>query len=340
MPSICFPCTYLSRAELQVLERWLHRPVLYRPSALELPDRLEQWHREGRIELRIPITGDEQLLASVLKDYRRWAELHADKHGIDRGHPRGASGALPFFDDTFTAQIRAEIRKRAAPRGIPKPQPGAADEKRFLARVFLSIAQELDFQLDRLGDDLRRLEEKERVLFREMQGGEGRTHLGAAAAGPGMTIKESGDHWTVQRLEAWTLLMAADMRQMGGAASGVFVTTSLAALEEVLDHHPEAWLLPKLPSAAMDKSAGEVENGRFDLMAWLQRQALGSPPPGTGEIRFSALTAAEMGPAGYLIPGRSPVETFRRCLPRGDLVPEPNGSSEGPKFTILVYLPE
>ena len=103
MTPIYFPHTYLSRPVMEAVQACFRPVVLYQPTAMDIPPPLREWEKTGQVELRVPVSAEEEKLASLLTDFRNWAALHRDKRGID----------LCLFQDTQgqVAVFRRDIRR-------------------------------------------------------------------------------------------------------------------------------------------------------------------------------------------------------------------------------------
>jgi hypothetical protein len=226
MRPIFFPQTFVAGPVLEGLLACFTPLVIYQPNPTSVPTPLVEWEKCGRIQLRAPIFGDEEELARLLADFRHWAALHADKRGALSDYVKTDRGWPPFFDETSSAQIRADIRKNS------RPAATAAAARRLLrARLLLCIAQEMDLQNDSLAAHLRQAEQMEQALFGHLRGEE--TVLGRETAVPSAISADSTDRLLPERYRAWALLAAAATRQAGSEASGIFVTANRAAAEMI-----------------------------------------------------------------------------------------------------------
>ncbi len=73
MKPIYFPFTYISEAAVAAISACFKQTVVYQPSRHTLPAEMQKLADSGLIDVRIPITGDENKLDAILRDYNEWA---------------------------------------------------------------------------------------------------------------------------------------------------------------------------------------------------------------------------------------------------------------------------
>ncbi|MGB8426684.1 MAG: hypothetical protein WCD88_12930 [Desulfobacterales bacterium] len=232
MIPIYFPHTFLTHPAREAIFSCFSKVAIYQPGGGDILPVLHEIEKTGRIELRVPITADEEKLASLLTDFRHWAAVHRDKRGIDPAYMRTRRHSVPFFDDTSGAHILADI-KGSGPSGAV-----TAAMRLLNARLLLRIAQEMDVQNDSLEIDLQRSAAAEQSLFTHLRGE-------AADSFPRTAAQSSGgadgpDYMIAERVGAWALLAATDAGQRGPDASGIFVTASASVLDYVSERQPMA----------------------------------------------------------------------------------------------------
>jgi len=223
MIPIYFPFTYLSGPVAAAIQACLGPLVVYQPSGRCVPESLRQLEKAGRVDIRLPEQSEEEKLDRIRKAYSRWAAIHQGNR-LDYLKARGA--AVPFFEEMSTAQIKADIKKDAAP---PAPDP------LFNARLFLQIAQDFDAQNDELRRQLLLTNQAERDLYRHLKGQDepnSRERLKAKMiAGP---VRE--EYMTFERLTAWGTLFLHDRRLHESKKKFFMVTPSRAVLEILQEH--------------------------------------------------------------------------------------------------------
>jgi hypothetical protein len=305
MTPIYFPHTYVTRSVMEDVQACFSPVVLYQPCAADIPPLLREWEKRGQVELRVPVPTEEEKLATLLTDFRNWAALHRDKRGIDLAYFKTRNDRWPFFDETSSAWILADIKGKRLAETPPY-------ETRLLtARLLLRIAQEMDVQNDSLVTDLQRADEMEQTLFRHLRGDEAlpRQETGALRVAPGAGT----DYMLKERIGAWALLAAADAVQRGPEASGIFVTTSRSATEVIIESGPGA--VKVFEAAGMHVSSGQSEildNWRRGLLERLTDLLYTEPAAEAADnLTWPPVPTVE-GPAGgvtlrvHLFPGQLP----------------------------------
>ena len=338
MIPIYFPHTYIPESILAVVHTCFSPVAVYQPSRGEIPSVLREWHEAERIELHAPPDGDEDRLAPVLSDFRQWAALHGGQRQSSLDYFKSRMGRVPFFDETSVAQIRADIRGR----GIPS-EPDAGD-RFFVARVFLRIAQEMDMEAESLAIDLRRHDEFENKLYRDLAGN------GSPLQQPTNPIAVNTgtqrNYMIPERLLAWWLLVEGTAEQTAANSSGIFVTTSRTALEhsvEMTDQVRKIFTMVEGPTVGNSSEA--LLSWRRDLLDRLL-QLVGSDQasqavdnmewpvaPATSE------TAPRVKLTLFLIPGTSPAALFRKTAGgQPDAPVNDHAMAPGPQNTVIALI--
>jgi len=312
---VYFPFTYISKPVVDAFSRCFRQTVIYQPTSDSIPENIQRWEKNGLLELRIPLRGDEEKLAAILKDYKDWARLHHDARGLKNAFIRTRRETIPFFNETSASRIKELIK-----RGIQqRPSPAKADPI-FNARLFLAIAQEFDLENERLRRDFSSIAAMENSLLKNIRGQEGHAHPITEKIGDGPTkTDDSGAYMMAERFQAWFQLMYFD-RERGGDRSNLFVTSSRSALDHLLDSTGGAEKIFTIASLSADqKSNGGLEVWQKKLTDRLQRLTEISwplpdairmdPPPDKAREPSASLTV-------YIVPGETPVALFSRCVGR------------------------
>ncbi|MBI9074694.1 MAG: hypothetical protein JEZ02_04710 [Desulfatibacillum sp.] len=219
MNATLFPYTYMTDDEIQAFNLLFGPPRIYLPSDLEMPPSLRVAHREGLVTLALPLEDqtDRRMLRSVLAECRSWAGT-LDLRAV------AAQGARePLTEEAFAANIRASIKRQATSTSKgQEPSPLLAD------LVFLQMAQALDTQHFDVDLSLRKFQEKENNLFKELaEPGE------QDACKPGISLSNS-DAPRVRnlprRLQAWFHLLEGD-----ASPNGLYFTVAGDAMDLLLD---------------------------------------------------------------------------------------------------------
>lgn len=303
MKPIYFPFTYVSGPAATALAACFKQTVVYQPSRHNIPPENQMWADSGIIDLRVPIAGDENKLEAILKDYNAWANLH---QGGTLDFFKAWEGKIPFFDETFSSQIRADIIKQSsAGQSLKEP------EDIFRARLFLHIAQSFDLQNNGLNQDLKLFDAMEQDLMKNLKGEDEALNLGAAAK-ERFPISDPGFYMAAERLKAWTKLMQHDREP-----PGLFITTSRSVLDELMDKAPEIEMVIDFDSIPMHASRDEtVEKWQDGLLASLNTLLTSAWPVSTdGMFEAPAVSSGDENVAIklYIVPGETPYDFFARC---------------------------
>ena len=306
MKPIYFPFTYVSKTVAEALSACFERTVVYQPSRHPLGTDMRARVDQGRLEIRIPVEGDEEKMAAAAKNYRDWVALH---QGGALDVLKTRRNVIPFFEDTAVTRLKADIQKHPREKQAENPQAAL-----FNQRLFLHIAQEFDCQNDLLNQDLAVFDTLEQELVKTMQGEEG-DPPGFMAAARRAVVEDPGLYMPEERLTAWEHLRRLDPETME-----CFVTTSRAVWEYLSDLAPAVEAVIRFDAVPVGDSPAHAA-WRQALQAGLMRlKAADRPaaPRGFFEIPPIAAQAADGGRTValtvYIAAGQSPAQFFGRCL--------------------------
>lgn len=320
MKPIYFPFTYVSGPAATALAACFKQTVVYQPSRHNIPAEIQMWADRGIIDLRVPIVGDENKLEAILKDYNAWANQH---QGSTLDFFKAWGGKIPFFDETFSSQIRAEIKKKSSPGQSQKE-----DEDIFRDRLFLHMAQEFDLQNNGLNQDLKLFDAMEQDLMKNLKGEDESWHLETAGKEK-FPFDDPGFYMAVERLKAWAKLMQHDRE-----TSGLFITTSRSVLDELIDKTPEIEMVIDFDSIPMHASRDEkVEKWQDGLLASLNTLLTSAWPVSTdGMFEAPVVSGGDENVAIklYIVAGETPYDFFVRCV--GDNSPQAGLETERVRF--------
>jgi len=221
MKPVYFPFTYINDAAARDLCACFGRVTVYQPGAHNIPENMQRLAEEGKLDLKVPVSGDEAKLEALIKEYREWGELHQKS---DTAFLKAIGERIPFFDDTFSTQLASQI-KRIRDENYSKEKPDIL----FNARLFLCLAQDYDLVQDGINKDLVSVYEMEKKLL------EGLTHEDEVffSKNTGSSLKaadDSGKYKIKERIEAWTYLMSNDKEN-----PRFFITDSSDAFDFVIE---------------------------------------------------------------------------------------------------------
>jgi len=261
--------TYLPAAGLHRLSACFGKIQVYRPADSLLPEEMQAAVQQGCLEIETsPLTEPDQL-SSLLEAYYAWA---AENKGVDLASVKGRETMVPFYGDATVSGIRQNIREMGDPGASVETADPLLD-----ARLFLSMAQELDRQDKALEKSLDEVRAKEDSMLVELLGDA--EHRGEVeAAMPGMRAADPGGYMTGSRLKAWWQLASA-----GHGPGNLLVTDSTAVRDYLVERCPELQktgpelVLPLRESGAGPSAAWQAQLMNY-LTALMSTQAEASPP--------------------------------------------------------------
>ena len=337
MTPIYFPHTFVTEAVVKAVHTFFSPFTIYNPSPGLVPQAMREWQQKGLIDIHVPTNGDEERLSLLLKDFHNWAALHGDRHHSGFDYFRSNMGVVPFFDDTSVTQILADI-KRETPNNVASPEA-----RYFGARVFLSIAQEMDLKTESLAIDMRRHHEMEKSLFSELTGN-------ASPASPQIEpfVSDASarmEYMMGERLKAWWLLVSGVTKQTGGYLPAVFVTTNRSAIGYLMDPTTEAQKIITLEGIpAVVRKEGENTSWKHELLDRLHMLTR----PETNLEMISGMdwhpafkldsTTTQLKLTIYLIPGQSPSTFFNSTICQADLSDNEQEPSSRAQRTVLALI--
>jgi hypothetical protein len=307
MLPIYFPFTYVSRQTAQAVSTYFKTMVVYQASAKKLPSEMQSLVDGGFLVVRVPDVSNPSRFDDVVKNFQSWGSLHFDNQGVKTAFSRLASDPIPFFSDSATSQIVADVKNDLQPKQTLET-PGL----RFDARVFLEFAQRFDRQSFEINKDLGSFDEKVRDLFADIKG---------AAEDPDadyLTGKhDSGDHpadyLILKRLEAWSYLMEQD-----DADSGILLTDSRFVLEHILDNIPSAEKIHTYNCTPQPEVSDEKVNLWQDNLLAKLASVVEAGRPASTDMPLSEFFAgsddAQVSLNLYLLPDVRPLDCLAACV--------------------------
>ena len=327
------PFTYLSESTARILTALVGPVVVYQPLKTTIPESLGALASQGLVEIRTPITRDDDRLRAALTEFTDWARMNPGKTTPGAGFFSQRQGEIPFFDETAINRIRSDINRF-------RQSDGQADleveetEVEFSARLFLALAQENDLATDRLGDDLNRFKALENVFLETLKDAD-EVGFNRQAFGAAIWRDDPGATLTGQRVRAWATLAVAD-----AVLPELLITTSRAVIDTLLDAHGEALHLERLADIRLpippDGTAPVLGKMLVDLA---NRETL--PSADLSSIASPAAEAAS-GPAVTVTlfgaANRTPATVIRRMAPSSLAS---SGENEKPKsvcHTLIILV--
>ena len=266
---------------------------------------MQHWGKSGILDIRIPVKYDGDKLDAIVKQYRAWANSH---QGSEIAFLKSRAHEIPFFDETSTRQITADIKSKEGRQNRSQEKP----DPLLNAGLFLHLAQEYDMQNLTLNHDFQAIEAIEKDFMEDLKG-EDQDLDEEAALEKRLEAHDPGYYMTKERIHAWSRLMQQDQQD-----SGLFVTTSRSVFESLIDSTPEAELVVVLdPIPVVDNAIEALETWQDELMKHLEMLATvvwiakTDPIITVPEIPGCQTTVSL---TLYIVPGNTPHEFFARCV--------------------------
>ena len=318
MYPIYFPFTFISEPVAQMLCNCFKQIIVYQPSLIKAPETMRQLAENKIINLRIPVKGDEDKLEATLKDFHTWIEHH---RGSETFFLKTGADSIPFFNDTYTPQIRADIKKNSASN-----QPKTITDKNrlqflYASRVFLHIAQEFDLQNFEINLKLSSLNKMEQELMTNIKG-EYEAAQKEDVENKALIDDGQSHYMASERIKAWFRLMLHDQE-----ISGLFITSSRFVFEHIIDKAIEVEIVFDSISIPVCKNRGDkFEKWHTGLMKYLKAVATNDRPVLMENIEKTSDTFncdKKVFFTLYMVPEKTPYEFFAECTGH-DLKPENN----------------
>jgi len=332
MKPIYFPYTYISRSTLDNLNFFFKRITVYQPSAPAIPDDLKAFEDEGLIDIQLPVQGAEKKIAAVLQDYNIWADMH---QGRDMTFLKIQGKSPPFFTETSTAQIKKEIREKVGP--IPENPALGDSELLFNARVFLLMAQQMDYQNSQTATFLETADSIKRNLLKQLKG-ESETSVPGSEPGD-LTSKDNlRDYMIPERLHAFGRVL-----QYAEKTSGVYVTANRSVMEYLLEKSPHMKIFSTTGAVLPAENTTKVDTDRQERFMRHLEMIVTASAPAAGDQMEGLLqektTDTKAGLTLYLIPDQTPRTFFGKCTAIAPIDSvSGSGNNSSPINTLICFV--
>ena len=306
MKPIYFPFTCISDRVAVTLAACFGSFAVYQPVIEKLPVQMQLWQERGVMEVRVPVSGNNDELKQAIKRYRIWANFQGEDLSESSVKLKARMDSMSALSNFKSSQIVAEIKDQI--NGKPNTRNL---EPTLMARIFLYFAQEFDRQNHELTKELARYDQAQTELIRQLKIED--DPLAGEFASPPMHLTESRDDFLIaDRLEAWTHLFLQDAE-----ASGLLITHSPAALAYLLDRVSNA--VPVMQTGLVEPentSNQELADWREKMVSRINRfvrqkqdgSALASLHPTESLVSKNNNTLTV-----YQVPDQTPREVFMRC---------------------------
>ena len=328
MKPIYFPFTFISNQIVEALSACFKQTVLYQISKNHGPEKMLDSNKSDGIDIRIPVEGNEKKLDLILKDFSMWAYNH---QGSEISFLKTQANNIPFFEESSSSQIMAEIKKKGDAHHPPENTDDCLN-----ARVFLHLAQEYDQQNHTLDEEFLLLNAMEKDLMSNVKGENNDSRI-KTLENQTMVTEDPGHFMTKERLENWAHLMQYDQQ-----ISAPLVTSSRSVFEYLLEKAPESEELIRFDAIpVLDSSIEEIATWQDELIEALEMIGTNDWSSSRTDI-FKAPADIECDKKAsltlHLIPNEKPDEFFSRCTEHDLLYAKEKDHGAKFKHTIIGFI--
>lgn len=322
------PFTYLPESTARLLFALVGPVVIYQPLKKNIPESLSASAAKGLVEIRTPVSRDDDRLSAALAEFMDWARMNPGRISPGSGFSGSGQADIPFYDENAVNRIRSEIKRYHLP-----DRPSCESEAEFSARLFLAVAQANELARDQLGRDLDRFNSLEKnflgVLTDADPSGFSRRFSNLANR-----LTDPGEKLTAQRIRAWSGLAAADPDP-----PEVLATTSAAAVDLLQEAGGRAIGLERLSQIRLVLPADVTRPVLSGVLAGLMgRENLSADDLAP----FTALADDDNRSSGITVTlfstNRPPVWVIRQMAP-SEVAPQPEtGQPQSAGRTLFVLV--
>lgn len=307
MLPIYFPFTYITQQTAEAVGTFFKTMVVYQASAKPLPSEMQPLAASGFLDVRVPDASDQSRFDDVVKNFRSWGNLHFDNQGVKTAFSRLISEPVPFFNDSATSQIVADVKDE-----LQSKQTSEASSMRFDARIFIELAQQFDRQSYEINQDLGRYDEKVKDLFTGIRGAGGLPDADYLS-GPENSANNPDEYLIRRRLDAWSYLFQQD-----AVDSGILLTGSRFLLEHFLDNVPSAEKIQTYKCTLCPRGYDATLPIWQDNLMTTLASLVKASRPASADMPLSEFSAENGAPQVslnlYLLPELRPLDCLAACV--------------------------
>ena len=329
MTPIYMPFTYLPESLAHVLAGLVGPVAVYQPLETGVSASLVAMVEQGLVEMRTPLTGDEQRLKAALAEFTQWASQNPGRSTPGPGFVGSQQGKVPFYDERSISRIRTDIKQYGT-------RPSDTDDRDagFSARLFLAVAEENDRATANLDQKLSQFKLLEKGLLDSLVDAD-EADFSRHTLGSEIWREDPGARNTEQRIRAWATLAAAD-----GRLPEMLITTSPAVIDTLIENRGEIIPFECLASIRLPvSSAGDAPILDPVLSDLAARQSLSADDcdafTALNDDKGSGSTAAITLYAAIDCP---PASMIRQMAPATVTMPEKNLSQKGARHTLILLV--
>lgn len=329
MKPIYMPFTHMTEPTARMLSTLVGPVVVYQPLENKVADSLTALADQGLIEIRSPLTGDEQRLTAALAEFTQWAGQNPGRSTPGTDFVGAQQGTVPYFDESTINRIRSEIKQYGT-----LPVDTAAEEAGFSARLFLAAAEQNDRTTAHLDQDLQQFKVLEQGFLDSLIESD-ESNFSRHALGSQIWQEDPGAKRTEQRIRAWATLAAADPE-----LPDLLISTSPAVVDMLVETKGEAIHLEQLAMVRLPVAPNDTPPILEKTLAELAARpslaadgcealaALSGDGPGDPVIAVTFYAAIDCPPAS----------TIRQMAPAAVPLAEKKSSQGTARHTLIVLV--
>jgi hypothetical protein len=329
MKPVYMPFTHLTEPTARILSALMGPVVVYQPLENRVDGSLTALADQGLIDIRTPLTGDEDRLVAALSEFTRWAGENPGRSTPGADYVGSLQGNVPYFDDSSISHIRSEIKQYKG-----RPAETNVQETGFSARLFLAAAEQNDRTTAHLDQDLKQFKALEQGFLDSLVEGD-EADFDRHAQGSQLWPEDPGAKRTEQRIRSWATLAAADPE-----LPNFIITTSPAVVDMLVETWGAVMPIDQLASIPLAIASDDAPPMLNPVLAELAAQdsltgdacdalvALKNNDPDAPAIVVTLYAAIDCAPASMV----------RQIAPAGAIGAEKKTDSAKVNHTLIVLV--
>lgn len=294
---IFFPYTYISGTTAAELKIWFQQMIVYSPllpADLNIPHITEDATRNSDlIDLQTPIQGDEDYINRALQEFRAWGELHQN---FNKEAVKLTGNAIPFFNETSSQQIKADIKKGLSNNAETEKDP------LLKARIFLQMAHDFDQQNDEIEQKMLLFKNLEQNLINNLTGSENNSDFSKEES----FLPDTSDNFMIeQRIASWSRLF-----MHASECLPLFITTSRSAIDYLTDKAENAAKILTINDNDPEKSSALAKIEDLAGKVWEPSSICPSEQQNHDTLTSKTCNSLTF----YIIPNQTPHKFFASCV--------------------------
>lgn len=313
MKPIYFPYTFVPLEMAEAYANCFGQMVVYQPPGLDVPEQMAEAEEKEFLDIRVPQGINKKHVSSVVKDYKQWADIHADGDWLKFASIVRKKDPDPFFNESSIMKIKEDLQRKMRNNDTAQKESNSL----VSAMVFLHIAHEFDKQQHDIHSGIRQLDKMEYKLMESLQEGKEDFHDDSIRKGTFIS-NDASDFMILERIEAWSGLVLHAKSQ--DDISGLFLTSHRSVLNFLIENSSKGEMVLESGDIPMNNHRIELTQQWRDAL--LDTIETYTKEPWDGKIERELNMPIEEGSVSsislslYIIPGENPFDFFARFYPR------------------------